>query len=76
VILYALAAHVYPTLVRATGVGASAGIGRLGAVLSSFIGAAVLSTAGAPGFYIVIALAMVTVAIAIALVRRHVTIER
>jgi hypothetical protein len=27
-------------------------------VLSSFIGAAVLSTAGAPGFYIVIALAM------------------
>jgi hypothetical protein len=27
VILYALVAHVYPTLVRATGVGASAGIG-------------------------------------------------
>lgn len=76
VILYALAAHVYPTLVRATGVGLAAGIGRVGAVLSSFIGAAALSTAGSAGFYIVVAVAMGTVAIAIALVRRHVTVQR
>jgi AAHS family 4-hydroxybenzoate transporter-like MFS transporter len=72
VILYALAAHVYPTLIRATGVGAAAGIGRIGAVLSTFIGAAGLSAAGADGFYAIVAGAMLTVAIAIGLVSRHV----
>jgi AAHS family 4-hydroxybenzoate transporter-like MFS transporter len=72
-ILYALAAHVYPTLIRATGVGASAGIGRLGAVLSSFVGAAVLAS-GPEAFYVVVAFAMATVAVAIASVRKHVEI--
>jgi AAHS family 4-hydroxybenzoate transporter-like MFS transporter len=74
VILYALAAHVYPTQIRATGVGAAAGIGRIGAVLSSFIGAAALSTGGSGGFYIVIAIAMAVLTTAIALVTRHVKV--
>lgn len=72
VILYALAAHMYPTGFRATGVGAAAGIGRLGAVLSTVIGAAVLAQAGSSGFYGVIAFAMLVAALAISLVRRHV----
>lgn len=72
VILYVLASHVYPTLVRATGVGLSAGIGRVGGVLSSFIGAAALSTFGPVGFYYVVAAAMALVAIAVLTVGRHV----
>lgn len=72
VILYALAAHMYPTGFRATGVGAAAGIGRLGAVLSTVIGAAVLASAGGAGFYTVIAVSMLITAAAICMVRRHV----
>lgn len=72
VILYVLASHVYPTMVRATGVGLSAGIGRIGGVLSSFIGAAALTRFGPVGFYYVVAAAMALVAIAIMLVGRHI----
>lgn len=72
VILYVLASHVYPTRVRATGVGLSAGIGRIGAVLSSFIGAVALSRFGPVGFYYAIAAAMTLVAIAVLLVSRQV----
>ena len=71
-ILYVLASHVYPAQVRATGVGLSAGIGRLGGVLSSFVGATALSRFGPVGFYYVVAAAMALVAIAVLLVRRHV----
>jgi AAHS family 4-hydroxybenzoate transporter-like MFS transporter len=71
-ILFALAANVYPTSIRATGVGGAGGIGRTGAVLSSFVGAAALAAAGSTGFYLVIAGAMLTVAVGIALVTRHV----
>ena len=39
VTMYALAAHIYPSAVRATGVGAAAGIGRAGAILSGYAGA-------------------------------------
>jgi AAHS family 4-hydroxybenzoate transporter-like MFS transporter len=37
--MYALAAHVYPATIRATGVGTAVSFGRIGAVLSGFIGA-------------------------------------
>lgn len=40
-LLYALAAHIYPTGVRATGVATAACIGRLGAIVSSYTGAIV-----------------------------------
>ena len=41
--LYTLAAYVYPTSCRASGVGAAVGIGRLGGIISSFAGAAALA---------------------------------
>ena len=44
--MYALAAHVYPTSVRATGVGYSATLGRLGGLLSSLLGAAIIVASG------------------------------
>ena len=36
--MFALAAHVYPTAMRATGVGTAVSIGRAGAVLSGYAG--------------------------------------
>ena len=36
--MYALAAHVYPTSIRATGVGTAVGFGRIGGVLSPSVG--------------------------------------
>lgn len=41
--LFALAAHTYPTEIRATGVSWSAGIGRLGSITGSGSGALILS---------------------------------
>ena len=36
--MFALAAHVYPTAMRATGVGTAVSIGRAGAILSGYAG--------------------------------------
>ncbi len=68
--LYALAAQVYPAAVRATGVGATAAVGRLGAIVSSFVGAAVVSTGGA-AYFGAIALTMTFTLVSLALIRRH-----
>ncbi|MFT4255223.1 MAG: MFS transporter [Caulobacter sp.] len=68
--LYALAAQVYPAAVRATGVGATAAVGRLGAIVSSFVGAAVVSTGGA-AFFGAFALTMTFTLVSLALIRRH-----
>ena len=70
--LYALAAHVYPTMVRATGVGSAAAVGRLGAIASTYAGAAALEAGGTPLFFGAIALAMLVVAAALAALRRHI----
>ncbi|MBI1686047.1 MFS transporter [Caulobacter hibisci] len=68
--LYALAAQVYPASVRATGVGATAAVGRLGAIVSSFVGAAVVSTGGA-AYFGAIALTMTFTLVSLAAIRRH-----
>ena len=38
VAMYVLAAHVYPTAIRATGVGTAVAFGRIGAVLTGYVG--------------------------------------
>jgi AAHS family 4-hydroxybenzoate transporter-like MFS transporter len=70
--MYALATQIYPTAVRATGVGAAASIGRLGAILSSFAGAWTLEAGGASLFFALLAAAMIAAAVALSLVRRHI----
>lgn len=69
--MYALAAHVYLTNVRTTGTGAALGIGRFGAILSSFVGAAVLSQ-GPTAYYQMLAVAMAGCFLALSAVRRHI----
>jgi AAHS family 4-hydroxybenzoate transporter-like MFS transporter len=70
--MYALAAHVYPAAVRATGVGTAVSFGRIGAVLTGYIGAWALEYRGAVSFFGVVAVAMTVCWLGLALVRRHV----
>ena len=76
VALYALAAHVYPSAVRATGVGAASSVGRLGAILSGYAGAWAIDYRGSASYFSLIALAMVATFVSLALVGRHVAREK
>jgi AAHS family 4-hydroxybenzoate transporter-like MFS transporter len=69
--MYALAAHVYPTMVRATGVGTAVAVGRSGGVLSSYAGSWALE-AGSAAFFGLMAASMTMVFVCLASVRRHV----
>jgi AAHS family 4-hydroxybenzoate transporter-like MFS transporter len=68
--MYALAAHVYPTSVRATGVAYSASVGRIGGLLASLLGASVIQ-AGAGAYWYALAIAMVFACAGLAWVRSH-----
>ena len=70
--LYALCAHVYPTDVRATGTALGLAVGRGGGVVSSFIGAWVITSGGANGFLTLLAFGMIASAVALLFVRRHI----
>jgi AAHS family 4-hydroxybenzoate transporter-like MFS transporter len=70
--MYALAAHVYPAAVRATGVGTAVSFGRIGAVLSGYIGAWALEYRGSVSFFGAVAVAMAVCWVGLAIVRRHV----
>ena len=68
--MYALAAHVYPTSVRATGVAYAAAIGRVGALVSSFFGAAIIQS-GSSAYWYALAICMVCTFFGLAWVRQH-----
>lgn len=70
--MYALATHVYPTTVRATGVGTAVAVGRSGGVLSTYSGAWALESGGSAAFFGSMATAMAAVFVCLALVVRHV----
>ena len=68
--LYALSAQIYPAALRSTGVGAAAGIGRTGAIMSSFVGAAILA-GGWSSYFAVLGLGMAVTFVALAFIRGH-----
>jgi AAHS family 4-hydroxybenzoate transporter-like MFS transporter len=71
--MYVVSAHIYPTECRASGVGWALGVGRLGGVASSFVGALLLaSKARESGFFIGIAAALVLTWLGLAMLRRHI----
>jgi AAHS family 4-hydroxybenzoate transporter-like MFS transporter len=72
VTMYALASHIYPSAVRATGVGTATSVGRLGAILSSYAGAWALGLGGSSSFFTLVAGAMLAVFLSLALIRRHI----
>jgi AAHS family 4-hydroxybenzoate transporter-like MFS transporter len=70
--MYALAANVYPTEIRGTGIGTAVAMGRLGMVLASYVGNFALDIGGAPAYFSSFAVAMIIVFASLALVRRHI----
>ena len=70
--LYALAAHLYPAPIRATGIGAASSIGRLGGVSSAFFGAALLTAMGGAGLFVLLLLAMCVTFAALLVLRHHI----
>jgi AAHS family 4-hydroxybenzoate transporter-like MFS transporter len=72
VALYALTAHVYPTTVRATGIGTAVAVGRSGAILSGYAGPWALAYGGSASFFHLMAISMLITFVALALTRRHI----
>jgi AAHS family 4-hydroxybenzoate transporter-like MFS transporter len=70
--MYALAAHVYPSATRATGVGTAVAVGRFGAALSGYVGSWAIEWGGSRAYFSAIAGAMVMSCLAIAAVARHI----
>jgi AAHS family 4-hydroxybenzoate transporter-like MFS transporter len=68
--MYALAAHVYPTSMRATGVAWAASLGRAGGLFSSLFGSYVIQ-AGPAAYWQALAVAMVLAFAGLAWVRSH-----
>jgi AAHS family 4-hydroxybenzoate transporter-like MFS transporter len=67
--LYGVASTVYPTSCRATGIGIAGSVGRLGAIVSSYSGGAILSLAsGVNVFLVIVALLFVVSGLGIWLV--------
>jgi AAHS family 4-hydroxybenzoate transporter-like MFS transporter len=70
--LYALAAHVYVTRVRASGVAGALSIGRIGAISSSFIGAWAIQTGGVSVYVAMLGGAMLIALLGVAAVSRQI----
>ena len=63
---------MYPTLIRATGAASAMAFGRMGAFLSSFAGAAMITVGGANAYLNLLGGAMVIVVISLAMIRGHI----
>jgi AAHS family 4-hydroxybenzoate transporter-like MFS transporter len=70
--MYALAAHVYPTAVRATGVGTAVAFGRIGGVLSPSVGSWALESGGSSRYFGLMAATMTVALASLAMIRRHI----
>jgi AAHS family 4-hydroxybenzoate transporter-like MFS transporter len=70
--MYALAANVYPTEIRGTGIGTAVAVGRIGNVLASYTGNFALDLGGPPAYFSSFAVGMVIVFISLSVIRRHI----
>jgi AAHS family 4-hydroxybenzoate transporter-like MFS transporter len=70
--LYAVCAHVYTTSVRATGTASALAFGRIGSILSAFLGAMVITAGGASAFLSLLGSAMLCVTVALLVIKRHI----
>ena len=70
--MYALAAHVFPTEVRSTGVGFAVAVGRVGNVLAASVANEAFSRGGNAGYFGSWAALMAVVLVALGMVSRHV----
>ncbi|RQR70966.1 MULTISPECIES: MFS transporter [unclassified Burkholderia] len=70
--MYALSAHIYPPETRARGIGVATGFGRVGAIVSAFAGASVISAGGATAYFALLAAAMFLALVGIGAIQNHI----
>ena len=70
--MYALAAHVYPTAIRSTGVGVAVAVGRVGNIVAAYAGSVAIDRGGPPAYFMLWSVLMLLVLLALACIRRHV----
>jgi len=70
--MYALAAHIYPTAIRSTGVGTAVAVGRIGNVLAAYAASAAIDRGGPPAYFALWSVLMLLVLVALACIRRHI----
>jgi AAHS family 4-hydroxybenzoate transporter-like MFS transporter len=68
---YRLSTHLYPTLIRSSGVGWAAGFGRLGGILSSLIAGWLLTKVQGAGLFAILSLVVLGTLLGVLLIRRH-----
>ena len=70
--MYALAAHVFPTPIRSTGVGTAVAVGRIGNVVAAYAASLAIDRGGPPAYFVLWSVLMLLVLVALASIRRHV----
>ena len=70
--MYALAAHVYPTSIRGTGVGSAVAFGRIGNVVAAYAGSVAIDRGGPSAYFALWSGLMLVVLLSLACIRRHV----
>jgi AAHS family 4-hydroxybenzoate transporter-like MFS transporter len=70
--VYTLAANAYPPFVRATGVGNAGAMGRVGAVISSYVAVAAVQGGGPTGYFVLVAITVTLSALPAIFMRRQI----
>src|SRR5207342_3362405 len=70
--MYALAAHIYPTDIRSTGVGTAVAVGRIGNVVAAYVGSTAIDRGGSSGYFALMAGLMLLGFASLAAIKRHV----
>jgi AAHS family 4-hydroxybenzoate transporter-like MFS transporter len=70
--MFALCAHMYPTLIRATGAASAMAFGRVGAFTSAFAGAAMINAGGSSAYLNLLGGSMILTVLGLAMVRAHI----
>lgn len=70
--MFALCAHIYPTLIRTTGAASAMAFGRIGAFTSAFAGAAMITAGGASAYLNLLGGSMIVTVLGLAMVRGHI----
>lgn len=76
IMIYSVATHVYPTSLRATGIGTAVGFGRVGSVISPFLATAALSAGGWETFFISLAVGLTITFASLGVISRHTAPQR
>ncbi len=69
---YRLSTHLYPTLIRSSGVGWAAGIGRIGGILSSLTAGWLLAQVHGAGLFAILAGIVFLTLVGALMIRRHI----